>query len=516
MKPLQEDSNMNMKSLLLATVAAFPLIAAGTLAASSQDIKQQSGSGLSQSQGRGEAPGKRVPQQGKVEQSTGKSQGLSQRGAAPEKSGEARNSAGASRTEGRAPAGQEHAQDQLRSKQQDQARSKPDIKQGQNQNRTVGEASSGKEKVAPKAGNQAREDRIKGKQNEALSSKQPARTSGEANRPNADNTRQTGQAGNRTEGRVESNGRVTLDESQRTKVEQTVLARRDVPRVDRVDFSVNVGTAVPTRIRMAEVPETLIEIHPEWRAHRYFVVRDEIVIVDRSHRIVAVVPLGSGFASSTEIRTTSGASDVEIRRVQEVLSERGFYHGKIDGVLTRETREALITFQRRQGIEATGRIDIRTSQALGISASGRTEGRFDQGRENGRLDQRQGRAEPNGARTSGQAGPSKPSEARDVNGRGVNLKGNQGIAAQEKREGPNSRSSTSGQTANPSKAETKRNNAHEKAAPSTSGQATRPSAGESKPSGEAGGSKAPSTQPQRQSAPGNAGGASDNHRKQPQ
>jgi hypothetical protein len=201
---------MNMKRLLLATVAAFPLIAVGTLAASSQDIKQPSGSGLSQSQGRGEAPGKRVPQQGKAEQS--KSQGLSQRGAAQEKSGEARNPAGASRTEGRASAGREHAQDQLRSKQQGQVKAKPDIKQGQSQNRTVGEASSGKEKVAPNADNQAKEERIKGKQSkEAISSKQPARTSGEANRPNQDNVRQTGQTGNRSEERVEGNGRVTLN-----------------------------------------------------------------------------------------------------------------------------------------------------------------------------------------------------------------------------------------------------------------------------------------------------------------
>jgi hypothetical protein len=103
-----------------------------------------------------------------------------------------------------------------------------------------------------------------------------------------------------------------------------------------------------------------------------------------------------------------------------------------------------------------------------------------------------------------------------VNGRGVNLKGNKGNTAQAKREGLNNRSSTSGEAANPSKPETKRSNAHEKAAPSTSGQATRPSAGESKPSGEASGSKAPSAQPQKQSAPGNAGGANDNHKKQPQ
>ena len=40
---------------------------------------------------------------------------------------------------------------------------------------------------------------------------------------------------------------------------------------------------------MVEVPEPLVEIHPEWRRFFYFVVGDEIIIVDRNHRIVAVI-----------------------------------------------------------------------------------------------------------------------------------------------------------------------------------------------------------------------------------
>jgi hypothetical protein len=37
------------------------------------------------------------------------------------------------------------------------------------------------------------------------------------------------------------------------------------------------------------VPTVLINIHPQWRGFFYFVVGDEIIIVDRNHRIVAVV-----------------------------------------------------------------------------------------------------------------------------------------------------------------------------------------------------------------------------------
>jgi hypothetical protein len=42
-------------------------------------------------------------------------------------------------------------------------------------------------------------------------------------------------------------------------------------------------------VRVVEVSPVLVEIHPEWRGHLYFVVGDEIIIVDRNHRIIAVI-----------------------------------------------------------------------------------------------------------------------------------------------------------------------------------------------------------------------------------
>jgi hypothetical protein len=37
------------------------------------------------------------------------------------------------------------------------------------------------------------------------------------------------------------------------------------------------------------VPEILVEYHPAWRGYFYFVVNDQIIVVDRAHRIVAVI-----------------------------------------------------------------------------------------------------------------------------------------------------------------------------------------------------------------------------------
>jgi uncharacterized protein DUF1236 len=84
-------------------------------------------------------------------------------------------------------------------------------------------------------------------------------------------------------------GSVTLTSEQRTQVRQTVLAGSNVPRANNVNFAITVGTAVPTSVHVVEVPTVLINIHPQWRGFFYFVVGDEIIIVDRNHRIVAVV-----------------------------------------------------------------------------------------------------------------------------------------------------------------------------------------------------------------------------------
>jgi len=163
---------------------------------------------------------------------------------------------------------------------------------------------------------------------------------------------------------------VNLTAQQRTKIQQTVLAGSNVPRANNVNFAVSVGTVVPTSVRIVEVPAALIEINPAWRGHQYFVVRDEIIIVDHSRKIVAVLPVGSGGGAS--LRGGGGAAAMnlsvdEIRQIQIVLNERGFNVGRPDGVLNKRTVQALTSFQRKQGFQASGRIDSQTVSALGLS-----------------------------------------------------------------------------------------------------------------------------------------------------
>jgi len=131
----------------------------------------------------------------------------------------------------------------------------------------------------------------------------------------------------------------------------------------------------------------LIDTFPQFRDDSFFVAEDEIVVVDHSRRIVDAIPVGPrarfsqggsnvGSQSGSNVESRGGAnlgssfnnlSQTEIREVQQVLIDRGLLKGEATGVLDSQTREALITFQRQQGVQASGNIDARTVSALGLS-----------------------------------------------------------------------------------------------------------------------------------------------------
>ena len=58
-----------------------------------------------------------------------------------------------------------------------------------------------------------------------------------------------------------------------------------------VNFAVSIGTRVPREIGFYPLPAEIVTIYPEWRGYEFFLVRDEIVVVDpRTLEIVAVLP----------------------------------------------------------------------------------------------------------------------------------------------------------------------------------------------------------------------------------
>jgi hypothetical protein len=112
------------------------------------------------------------------------------------------------------------------------------------------------------------------------------RTLEERGRDNDRDRTTTGQGAAPNKGNVS----VNITSEKRTQIHQAFIKERSAPRVDRVDFDLSVGTAVPRTVRFIPVPTTIVAIEPSWRGYDYFMVADQIVIVDpRSMEIVAII-----------------------------------------------------------------------------------------------------------------------------------------------------------------------------------------------------------------------------------
>ncbi|MEO8195054.1 MAG: peptidoglycan-binding domain-containing protein [Gemmatimonadales bacterium] len=81
-----------------------------------------------------------------------------------------------------------------------------------------------------------------------------------------------------------------------------------------------------------------------------------------------VVLRGRGIARAPDAFTIYTAAD-RIAAAQRTLAQRNYYRGAIDGTLNDATRRALFEFQLEQGIVATGNLDGRTADALGVSSA---------------------------------------------------------------------------------------------------------------------------------------------------
>jgi hypothetical protein len=80
-----------------------------------------------------------------------------------------------------------------------------------------------------------------------------------------------------------------LSTEQRTKI-TTVIRDQHVAPVNDVNFAITIGTRVPREVSFHPLPAEIVTYYPEWRGYEYFLVRDQIIVVDpRTFEIVAVL-----------------------------------------------------------------------------------------------------------------------------------------------------------------------------------------------------------------------------------
>ncbi|MGN1081221.1 MAG: spore cortex-lytic enzyme [Acutalibacteraceae bacterium] len=72
---------------------------------------------------------------------------------------------------------------------------------------------------------------------------------------------------------------------------------------------------------------------------------------------------------STEVLSKYGYRGAEVKKIQQVLKNKGYYNGEVDGIYGTGTKNAVIQFQRASGLSADGIVGTATLKALGISAS---------------------------------------------------------------------------------------------------------------------------------------------------
>jgi hypothetical protein len=89
--------------------------------------------------------------------------------------------------------------------------------------------------------------------------------------------------------RAPSGGHMQLSDQQQSSVHDTILKERNVNRVANVDFRVDVGARIPRHVHVAALPASVISIVPDYRNYRYFVVGEEICIVDPTTYEIAEV-----------------------------------------------------------------------------------------------------------------------------------------------------------------------------------------------------------------------------------
>src|SRR5262245_35701375 len=285
-----EQEESNMKSKLLATVAVAAVVGFGGVAAAQQtggdSNKSMSGSGATQEKSGGSA------QSGSKSMSPSTNQ--SGQSSAPSRSQSAQEKGG--KDNGRLGQGANQEQKGMTRGAQDEKRGMD--QKGAQQERGLQKNQKGaEERGLQKNQKGAQEERgnVKGAQEKGAQEKSGTTTKG-AQEKSGTTTKgaqeQRGQTGVNVESGGARGGSVQLSQDQRSQI-KTVIGRGSGPRLSRSDvsFSISVGTRVPRSVHFVTLPSEIVRIVPQYRGYEYFLVEDEIVIVDpRTLEIVAVIP----------------------------------------------------------------------------------------------------------------------------------------------------------------------------------------------------------------------------------
>ena len=85
--------------------------------------------------------------------------------------------------------------------------------------------------------------------------------------------------------------------------------------------------------------------------------------------LVLTLLLAAAAAHSAPI-VTMGSRSEKVALIQQTLKQWGYYKGDVDGHFGRGTYNAIVAFQRQNGLSVDGRVGRATAAAMGITLSG--------------------------------------------------------------------------------------------------------------------------------------------------
>jgi len=130
-----------------------------------------------------------------------------------------------------------------------------------------------------------------------------------------------------------------------------------VAPINNVNFSLSVGTVVPRDVRFQPLPADVVEILPQYRGYSFFVVRDDIVIVEPStNKIVDVLPRTGRSTAAGPAPAPSSHKTTFSDKDREIIRK----HAHSSRVEQRTTGSSSTTTRLRVGERLPESVEIRS------------------------------------------------------------------------------------------------------------------------------------------------------------
>jgi len=88
----------------------------------------------------------------------------------------------------------------------------------------------------------------------------------------------------------------------------------------------------------------------------------------------AINRAGYGEPQAAQLEHSKQQNAQRVRQAQEELQREGLYHGPIDGVEGPQTRDAIIAYQSREGLQQTARLDRETLDRMNLPGAQTAQG----------------------------------------------------------------------------------------------------------------------------------------------